>query len=229
MTEQVLFAFSGGKDSCLALQQVIQDPNLEVAALLVTLTEDYRRISMHGVQEVLLDQQGASIGLALEKVWIPASANNDTYETRMHTVLEKYKRQGVNRVVFGDIFLEDIRAYRERQLGRAGMQALFPLWGQDTGELAARFVASRFKGIICCVDSQALGKEFAGREMNPAFFQCLPDTVDPCGENGEFHSFVHDGPIFNQPVAVTTGDIVLRDQRFYYCELNPGEPIEKSD
>ena len=220
MPEKVLFGFSGGKDSCLALHQLMQGSEYEVMALLTTLTEDYRRISMHGVRESLLDQQAASIGLSQEKVWIPPAADNTIYENRMLETLEKYKSLGVNRAVFGDIFLSDIREYRENQLAKAGMQALFPLWGEDTNALAGRFVNQGFKAISCCVDSQSLDKSYVGRQMDQNFFLNLPDTVDQCGENGEFHSFVYDGPIFKQPLDVNTGEIVLRDQRFYFCDLH---------
>ena len=220
MPEKVLFGFSGGKDSCLALHQLKQSSEYEVTALLTTLTEDYQRISMHGVRESLLDQQVDSIGLSQEKVWIPPTASNDIYESRMLEMLEKYKALGVNRVVFGDIFLSDIREYREKQLAKVGMQGIFPLWGEDTQSLADRFVNLGFKAISCCVDSQSLDKTYVGRQLDQGFFSNLPDTVDKCGENGEFHSFVYDGPIFTQALDVTTGDIVLRDERFYFCDLN---------
>ena len=219
MPEKVLFGFSGGKDSCLALHQLLQSGDYEVIALLTTLTQDYRRISMHGVDESLLDKQAASIGFKLEKVWIPPVASNRIYENRMLEILEKYKNIGVERVVFGDIFLADIREYREKQLAKVAMQGQFPLWGTPTHILANRFVELGFKAITCCVDSHALGKAFVGRQMDQAFFQSLPQGVDVCGENGEFHSFVYDGPIFKQPLNVTTGDIVLRDERFYFCDL----------
>ena len=219
MPEKVLFAFSGGKDSCLALHQLLQNSDYEVLALLCTLTEDYQRISMHGVREALLDQQAMSIGFKQEKVWIPKAASNEIYEHRMLKVLEKYKNLGVNRVVFGDLYLEDIRAYREQQLARAGMQGLFPLWGKDTTELANQFIDQGFKGITCCIDSEQLDKAFVGCELDHSFFERLPDKVDPCGENGEYHSFVYDGPIFNQSVNVKKGDILLRDERFYFCDL----------
>lgn len=199
MPEKVLFGFSGGKDSCLALYEILNNRDYQVLALLTTLTEDYRRISMHGVRETLLDQQALSIGCKQEKVWIPAQAGNNIYESRMLDVLGKYKSLGVNRVVFGDIFLADIREYREQQLAKAAMQGLFPLWGRDSVDLADQFVSQGFKGITCCVDSSQLDQSFAGNQMDASFFQRLPATADRCGENGEYHSFVYDGPIFNYP------------------------------
>ena len=224
--EKVLFGFSGGKDSCLALNQILKNNEFEVVALLTTLTEDYQRISMHGVRETLLDQQSDSIGLPLEKVWIPKQASNKIYESRMRELLEKYKKQGVNRVVFGDIFLVDVRAYREKQLAQMNMEGIFPLWGRDTDELATEFVNLSFKAITCCVDNHFLDETFTGREMDEEFFNSLPDSIDRCGENGEFHSFVYDGPIFNKPIKVKIGDIVLRDNRFYYCDLMSGSSNE---
>ena len=219
MPEKVLFGFSGGKDSCLALHQLMQSGDYEVMALLTTLTEDYQRISMHGVREALLDKQIKNIGLNQIKVWIPPVASNDIYENRMLEILEKYKSLGVNRVVFGDIFLSDIREYREKQLAKVGMQGLFPLWGKNTNSLAEVFVSSGFKAITCCVDSHSLGRSFVGRQMDQLFFNGLPPGVDVCGENGEYHSFVYDGPIFKQSLKISKGEIVMRDQRFYFCEL----------
>lgn len=220
MAEKVLFGFSGGKDSCLALNQVLKNSEFEVVSLLTTLTEGYQRISMHGVREALLDKQAESIGIQQEKVWIPKSACNEIYESRMHEVFSKYKEQGVNRVVFGDIFLEDVRVFRENQLAQISMEGIFPLWGRDTNELATEFVSLGFKAITCCVDNHSLDETFVGREMDNAFFNALPANIDPCGENGEFHSFVYDGPILNHPVNVVIGENVLRDKRFYYCDLN---------
>ena len=226
MTEKVLFGFSGGKDSCLALNQILKDPQFEVVALLTTLTEDYKRISMHGVRETLLDQQAQSIGLPLEKVWIPKQASNEIYQNRMRDMLEKYKNIGINQVVFGDIFLEDVRAYREKQLTEVNMEGIFPLWGQATSELANKFVNLGFKAITCCVDNQSLDETFVGRELDAEFFSSLPKDIDPCGENGEFHSYVYDGPIFKKLISITISEAVLRDNRFYFCELLPGEKNE---
>lgn len=217
--KKALLSWSGGKDCAMALERVRQQGKYDIVSLLTTVTEDYNRISMHGVRRTLLEAQAESVQLPLEIVHIPRSANNDIYERRMGETLERYVAKGVETVIFGDLFLADIRAYREKQLVRVGMQAHFPLWGAPTDKLAQRFVADGYKATTVCVDSQQLAKQFAGRELDRQFFKALPDTVDPCGENGEFHTFAYDGPIFRFPIEVEKGEIVLRDERFYFCDL----------
>jgi uncharacterized protein (TIGR00290 family) len=219
--ENVLVSWSGGKDSALALHEIIQSHNYTVAALLTTLTEDYDRISMHGVRRVLLEQQAASLGFPLEKVFIPKNASNEEYEARMEQVLDRYKHAGISAVVFGDIFLEDLRKYREDKLALLALKGIFPIWKRDTQALAASLSASGFKAITTCVDTRALGKQFVGRIIDQQFLAELPPGVDACGENGEYHSFVFAGPIFKAPIACTTGEIVLRENRFWYCDLIP--------
>jgi len=223
MSEPVLFTWSGGKDSAMALWQLQQQPEYAVRALLTTLTEGYDRISMHGVRRVLLEQQAAAIGLPLEKVYISQQSSNEEYESRMRETLLRHKAGGVTRVAIGDIFLEDLRQYREDKLREAGLEGLFPMWGWDTTELAREFIALKFRATLTCVDSQLLDGQFAGRAYDESLLAELPAGVDPCGENGEFHSFVHDGPIFREPVAVERGEVVLRDERFYFCDLLPAE------
>lgn len=217
--ENILVSWSGGKDSTLALYEVLKNKNYQVAALLTTVTEDYDRISMHGVRSVLLEQQAARLGFPLEKVLISKNASNKEYELNMGRVLTKYKDAGVTSVVFGDIFLEDLKKYREDNLATLAMRGVFPLWKRDTRELARTFIALGFKAITTCVDTQRLGREFVGRIIDEQFLSDLPATVDPCGENGEYHSFVSDGPIFKERIFYTPGEIVLRDNRFYYCDL----------
>lgn len=217
--ENILVSWSGGKDSTLALYEVLKNQNYRVAALLTTVTEDYDRISMHGVRSVLLEQQAARLGFPLEKVLISKNASNKEYEMNMGRVLTKYKGAGVTSVVFGDIFLEDLKKYREDNLATLAMRGVFPLWKRDTRELARTFIALGFKAITTCVDTQRLGREFVGRIIDEQFLSDLPATVDPCGENGEYHSFVSDGPIFKERIFYTPGEIVLRDNRFYYCDL----------
>jgi len=221
MAEKVLFAWSGGKDSAMTLYELQKTHRYEISALLTTITEDYDRVSMHGVRRILLEQQAASLGLPLEKVYITKNASNGEYEAKMREKLNKYKDKGVLSVVFGDIFLEDIRKYREENLSQIGMKGIFPIWKRDTTELAHTFIALGFKAVITCVDSNVLNKRFVGRIYDKQFLNELPYSVDPCGENGEFHSFVYDGPIFRERVAFTIGDIVLRDNRFYFCDLIP--------
>ncbi len=219
--ERVLVSWSGGKDSAMALSETLNGGRHEVAALLTTVTRDYDRISMHGVRRTLLHQQAQRLGLALEEVFIGSNATNEEYETQMGQVLSRYKGLGVSTVVFGDIFLEDLRRYREEKLGSIGMRAAFPIWKADTRELIRTFVAEGFKAVISCVDTKVLGREFAGREIDEAFLSGLPDGVDPCGENGEYHSCVYDGPIFGQRIAWRPGERVLRENRFFYCDLVP--------
>lgn len=190
-----------------------------IAALLTTVTEGYDRISMHGVRRRLLLEQAAVSGYPLEEITIPQNCSNDIYENRMQTILEKYLQRGISAVAFGDLFLEDIRSYREKNMSRIGMQSIFPLWMKNTSELAREFIRLGFRAIITCVDTRVLDKEFSGREYDEAFLEDLSEDIDPCGENGEFHSFVYDGPIFSRPVEVKRGKKVLRDERFYYCDL----------
>ena len=218
--EPILFCWSGGKDSAVALHTLLQQNDLRVTALQTTVTEGYERISMHGVRRELLVQQAESIGLPLHEVRIPPQCVNPIYEARMEEALQIRYEQGIRKVAFGDIFLEDLRAYREKNLARIGMTALFPIWKQDTRELVRRFHSQRFRAIAVCIDSKALDSSFAGRELDESFFRDLPPNADPCGENGEFHTFVFDGPIFRWPILARTGEIVHRDG-FVFCDLLP--------
>ena len=221
MREKVIVAWSGGKDSALALYEVLKSGSYEVLELLTTVTKDYDRISIHGVRRVLLEQQAKALRIPLEQMVITKGASDAEYEGELLKTLERHRDEGVFSVVFGDIFLEDVRKYRERILAKAGMNGIFPLWKRDTKDLARTFINLGFKAIITSIDSNVLGKSFAGREYDEKFLSDLPANVDPCGENGEFHSFVYDGPIFRERVLFTKGEIVLRDNRFYYCDLVP--------
>jgi uncharacterized protein (TIGR00290 family) len=219
-SEPILFSWSGGKDSAMALFTLLQQKQFHVAALLTTVTEGYDRIAMHGVRRELLHRQAASLGLSLHEVSIPPQCVNPIYEARMEQALRTHCDKGVRKVAFGDIFLEDLRAYREKNLARIGMTALFPIWRRDTRELIRHFHEHCFRAITACVDSKALDPSFAGRELDESFFRDLPPNADPCGENGEFHTFVFDGPIFQSPIPVRTGDVVNRDG-FIFCDLLP--------
>ncbi|MCL5317947.1 MAG: diphthine--ammonia ligase [Thaumarchaeota archaeon] len=219
--EKVLLCWSGGKDSALALYEIQRAGGYEVVALLTTVTEDYDRISMHGVRRCLLEQQAASLGLPLEIVFIPKDCSNEVYELRMRDALHKMKSRGVSTIVFGDIFLEDLWKYRKANLERIGLKAVFPLWKQNTVDLAHRFINLGFKAVLACVDNHHLDGSFAGRLFDEELLSQLPSSADPCGENGEFHTFVFDGPIFQRPVLFKVGETVLRDNRFYYCDLVP--------
>lgn len=229
MREKALFTWSGGKDSAFALYEAQSSRRYEIAALLTTITEDYNRISLHGVRGNLLEQQADALGLLLERIHIPADASNEEYEAKMQAILEKYLRAGVSAAIFGDIFLADLRKYREDNLARIGMKAIFPIWKRDSLELAHAFVNLGFKAVITCIDSQVLDKAFVGREFDARFISELPPEVDPCGENGEFHSFVYDGPMFHHGVAFRKGEIVLKNNRFYYCDLIPSGRSHKQD
>ena len=202
----------------MALHTLLQRSDVRIAALLTTVTEGYDRISMHGVRRELLERQAQSIGLPLHEVRIPPQCVNPIYEARMEEALRLHLENGVQKVAFGDIFLEDLRAYREKNLARIGMTALFPIWKRDTRDLIREFHADRFRAIAVCVDPKVLDPTFAGRDLDESFFRDLPPHADPCGENGEFHTFVFDGPIFHSPIPVRTGEIVNRDG-FVFCDL----------
>jgi uncharacterized protein (TIGR00290 family) len=218
--ERVVFGWSGGKDSALALQAVLGDPALEVAALVTTVTDAYDRVSMHGVRCDLLHEQAASLGLPLVEARIPAPASNEAYEAAMRTAFTPFVEHGVRRVVFGDLFLQDVREYRERHSAQLGLGCHFPLWHEDTRRLARRFIAERFRAIVVCVDPKQIDPSFCGREFDDALLTDLPASADPCGERGEFHTFVYDGPIFERPLAVRRGEIVEREG-FWFCDLMP--------
>jgi len=225
--EPILFCWSGGKDSSLALHSLLRRGEVRVAALLTTVTEGYDRISMHGVRRELLHRQAEAIGLPLHEVFIPPQCVNPVYEARMEEAMRSYLRQGIRRVAFGDIFLEDLRRYRENNLARLRMEAVFPIWKRDTRELIREFHVSRFRAVAVCVDPRALDPEFAGRELNESFFADLPLGVDPCGENGEFHTFVFDGPIFSHPIECTVGGRVHHDS-FVFCDLLPNCSVKEA-
>lgn len=216
----ILLSWSGGKDSSMSLYEVKKAGNIRVGGLLTTVTVDFNRVSMHGVRRSLLHAQASSLGLPLEEVLIPKDASNVIYEKQMRKVLTRYKARGVREVAFGDLFLQDIRSYREERLGQIGMKAIFPIWGRNTTELAGEFVALGFRAVLCCVDPRKLAKEFCGREFDSSLLESLPAGVDPCGENGEFHTFVYAGPIFKKEIPITKGETVLRDG-FYFTDLLP--------
>ncbi len=221
--EKVLFCWSGGKDSAMALYEIQRSKEYEIVSLLTTITEDYDRVSLHGVRRTLVKQQACSLGLPLEEVLIPKDSSNEEYESKMRATLTRFKQASVSMVVFGDIFLEEIREYREHNLSQLGMKGLFPIWGRDTAELTQSFIALGFHAITTCVDSKVLDKSFVGRILDKYFLADLPPNVDPAGENGEFHSFVFDGPIFREKIVYDLGKHVLRDS-FYFCDLLPTKP-----
>jgi len=218
---KVLFSWSGGKDSSLALYEIQKSGKYEITSLITTVTSEYDRVSMHGLRTSLLEEQGSSLNVPLEKVFISKNASNEEYGSSFNKVLLNYKESGIRDVVFGDLYLEDIKKYREALLEKIDMECVFPIWKRDTRKLAHEFINLGFKAITICVDSNVLGKEFVGREFDEQFLNDLPASIDPCGENGEFHTFTYHGPIFKKPIDLRMGEIVLRNERFYYCDILP--------
>jgi uncharacterized protein (TIGR00290 family) len=218
---KLAMAWSGGKDSALALHRVQQSGRWEVAALLTTVTAGHERISMHGVRDGLLEAQAAALGLPLVRVWIPPRCGNADYEAAMGRAVAGLKAAGVAALAFGDLFLADIRRYREAMLAPTGLAPVFPLWGADTAALAREVTALGFRATLCCVDPRALPGAFVGRAYDAALLADLPPGCDPCGENGEFHTFVHDGPNFRAPIPISVGQKVEREG-FWFADLLPG-------
>jgi len=218
MAEKVLFSWSGGKDSALALYRMLNDERYAVAGLLTTVNEVYRRISMHGVMESLLEQQAKSIGLPMHKVYVPQDSSNEEYETRMERALLEHKRAGIASVAFGDIFLFEIKKYREGNLAKIGMKGVFPLWGKT--KCYQDFIELGFKAVVASADAKLLDQSFVGRAFDREFLDALPANVDPNGENGEFHTFVYDGPLFKRAIPHKLGEVIQRDG-FYYCDIQP--------
>lgn len=215
----------------MALYELRRIERYEIVSLLTTITREYERISHHGVRTELLEQQAVAVGVPLQKVYLPSTdagpCTSEDYEAVMKTVMMEYADAGIRTVAFGDIFLEDLREYRESRLSAVGMKALFPIWKRDTSELARTFIDLGFRAHLSCVDARRLGKAFVGRAIDEYLIRDLPHGVDPCGENGEFHSFVYDGPVFCHSVNVQVGEIVLRDTR-YFADLVP-EPCSVED
>jgi uncharacterized protein (TIGR00290 family) len=225
----VVLAWSGGKDSTLALAALRADPRYRVAALLTTVTREYDRISMHGVRRAVLEAQVSALGLPLIEASIPSRSSNADYEAAFALALRTTQERwpAVRHVAFGDLFLTDVRAYREALLGSLGWIGVFPVWGEDTAALARHFVETGHRAILTCVDTTQLAPEFAGREFDAALLADLPETVDPCGERGEFHTCVYAGPHFAHPLPLIAGERVRRDARFEYCDvlLAPGATV----
>lgn len=241
MKKKALFNWSSGKDSALALYKVVQNQEFEIACLVTSINQEFQRISMHGVRVALLEQQAQSIGLPLEIMLIPEMPTMEIYENVVRKTLTKLKEQGVFYSIFGDIFLEDLRKYREDKLAEIGFEGVFPLWKTPTHKLIQEFISLGFKTIVVCVNERFLDKSFVGRIIDQSFIDDLPENVDVCGENGEFHTFTFDGPIFSKPIAFTIGEIVYRkyekpkedssntacdtdttdafDYGFWYCDL----------
>lgn len=217
---RALVAWSSGKDSAWALHEVRRAGDLEVVGLLTTVTSEFGRVSMHAVREALLEAQAAALGLPCRKVRIPWPCPNEVYEREMAAALAEARDAGVSRVVFGDLFLEDIRAYREQKLAGTGIAPLFPLWQRDTARLARDMLAGGLEATLTCVDPRRLDPGLVGRRFDHALLAALPPGVDPCGENGEFHTFASAGPMFAAPIAVAAGEVVEREG-FAFADLLP--------
>jgi len=218
--KRVLLSWSSGKDSAWALHMLRQQPELQVVALLTTFNSAADRVAMHAVRRTLVKLQAERTGIPLWEVELPWPCSNDDYECRMRAVVERAVAEGVDAVAFGDLFLEDIRAYRVRQLAGTGLEPLFPVWGIPTEELARQMIAAGLRAKLTCVDPAKLDASFAGREFDAALLRELPEGIDPCGENGEFHSFVYEAPVFSLPIAVRTGEVVTRDN-FVFADVLP--------
>ncbi len=204
-------SWSSGKDSAWALHLLRQQGEFDVVALLTTVNTAYGRVAMHAVRESVLEAQAAAVGLPLIKVPIPSPCPNETYEAAMSEAMRRALAEGVTHVAFGDLFLEDVRRYREEKLARTGIAPIFPLWAMDTAQLAREMVAAGLHAILTCLDPKKMSRDFAGRSFDAALLAQLPHGVDPCGENGEFHTCVHAGPMFHRPLAVAVGETVERD------------------
>ena len=215
---KAILSWSSGKDSAMALYRILKAEDYELVCLLTTITDQFRRVSMHGVREELLDLQAESLGYDLEKVMIPYPCPNTVYEEKMANTLSIWKAKDVSHVIFGDLFLGDIRKYREEKLAQIGMTPVFPLWRSDTRQLAWEMLKTGFRAVVTCVDPRKLPATFAGRFFDESFLRSIPSQVDPCGENGEFHTFVYDGPIFKRPISVRVGETVTRDG-FVFADL----------
>jgi uncharacterized protein (TIGR00290 family) len=215
-------AWSSGKDSAWSLHTVRQSGEVDVVALLTTVNRTHQRVAMHAVRESLLEMQAAETGLPLIKVFIPSPCPNEVYEQAMSDAMARARAEGVHHVVFGDLFLEDIRAYREKQLAACDMTPVFPLWGIDTRKLAEQMLAGGLRASLTCIDPRKLDRSFAGRAFGEDLLRALPPGVDPCGENGEFHTCVSAGPMFRRPIPLESGEIVERDG-FVFADLLPSK------
>lgn len=223
--EPIVLSWSGGKDSILALAALRDDPTLEVVALLTSVTDAYDRISIHGVRRALLEDQVQSIGLPLHVIVLEPHSSNEAYDAALERSLAGVRRAypSVTRIAYGDLFLEEVRRYREERLAALGFGCLCPLWARPTDTLAEEFIDRGFAARLVCVDTTLLDRSFAGRPFDRALLDELPAGVDPCGERGEFHTFVSAGPGLSVPIAYDVGEVVMRDSRFAYCDLLPVE------
>jgi uncharacterized protein (TIGR00290 family) len=223
--EPIILSWSGGKDSALALARLRTDPRVRIVGLLTTVTAEYDRVSIHGVRRSLLHAQAAALGVPVHEVTLRPESSNDAYDAALAAALGELRarRPEVRRVAFGDIFLRDVRQYREERIAALGFDGIFPLWGEPPADLAREVIACGIRARLVCVDTQALSADFAGRTYDADLLAELPAGTDPCGENGEFHTFVSAGPGFRAPVSYTVGEVVMRGDRFAFCDLLPAD------
>jgi uncharacterized protein (TIGR00290 family) len=226
LKKKVIFSWSGGKDSTLCLHHLLQDKNYEVVYLLTSIQGELKRVSLHGIHESLIEAQAQSIGIPLKKVYV-YEASNEGYEREMSKVLLDAKQEGINTVVFGDIFLEDLRAYREDKMKTIGMETLFPMWKKDTFTLVNDFLDLGYKTIVCCVNDAYLSKDEVGVEITKTYIENLPQDVDPCGENGEFHTYCFEGPIFKIPINIEVKEKLYKDLDLKFQIPDKNEKITK--
>jgi uncharacterized protein (TIGR00290 family) len=219
--KRILLSFSSGKDSAWSLHLLRQCKEFEIAGLLTTFNEEANRVAMHAVRRELVEKQAEAVGLPLWPVPLPWPCSNEQYESLMAKVCAKAVSQGIEGVAFGDLFLEDVRAYRVKQLRGTGLEPIFPVWGLPTRTLAEEMIASGVRAKLTCIDTAKLDAHFAGRDFDAALLSELPERIDPCGERGEFHSFVYAGPMFNAPLAVSVGETIVQG-RFVFADLIPG-------
>jgi len=217
---KILLSWSSGKDSAWALHVLRQRNEVEIAGLLTTINTHFERVAMHGTRQVLLQMQARAAGLPLREVPLPWPCSNESYEQAMSAACALAMQQGISAIAFGDLFLEDVRRYREDRLRGTGLQPLFPLWGRNTHELVREMLAGGLRARIVCVDPSKMSGDFAGRDLDRDLLDRLPAGVDPCGENGEFHTFAHAGPMFSEPIAIKDGERVTRDG-FVYADVLP--------
>ncbi len=228
MRHKSIFNWSGGKDSSLALYKILKDEQFEISGLLTSINSAFQRVSMHGVREELLDEQASRLKLPLYKLQLPEQPSMDEYNGEMSAMMQNLRKDGFTHSVFGDIFLEDLKKYREEKLEKAGFKAVFPIWKRDTTELVKEFIELGFKTMVVCVKAELLDESFAGRIIDEQFIKDLPVGVDPCGENGEFHTFVFDGPIFDRPIDIEIGEKIYKKYKgpdssgnmgFWFCDI----------
>jgi uncharacterized protein (TIGR00290 family) len=221
MKEKIVVSFSGGKDSALAMNRLIKDGKWEIDSLLTTVTDDYNRTSMHGVRDELLEKQAKSLGIKLRKLLIPSNCSNEIYQKKMAEAVEQIVGDDIHHIMFGDIHLEEVRQYRENMLAGTGITPIFPIWGDKPADLIKEYFSEGFRTRLTCVDSEQLDSKFVGREIDKEFIVDYPIGSDICGENGEYHTFVFDGPIFSFPIEHTLGEQRIAGNRFYYIDLMP--------